>query len=69
MNDASEWRLALSKDIARICSQNPMVKAIGVGGSVSWGTADPYSDIDLLMFCTDFPSDHQRQVAKRGPSD
>lgn len=41
----------LAQDLTRRFSAFPEVEAIGVGGSLASGAADPSSDIDLYVFC------------------
>jgi hypothetical protein len=61
MNEASLWRYALAQQIAPYYCANPKVTAVSVGGSVSQGCADLYSDIDLAVFWTDPPTEKERR--------
>jgi len=66
MNEASLWRHTLAQQIAPYYSTNPKVTAVSVGGSVSKGCADHYSDIDLAVFWTDPPTEKERRdIIKR----
>ena len=50
MNAASQWRLTLGRRVATCYAVNPKVAAVIVGGSVSRGHADHYSDIEIGVF-------------------
>ncbi len=63
MTETSERGLALSKKIAQIYSECSQVKSIVAGGSVARGYADGYSDVDIFVFCDDFPSEKERASA------
>src|SRR5690349_7308634 len=63
MNAASQWRLALARRVAAHYSDNPKVAAVIVGGSVSRGHADRYSDIEIGAFWHQPPIDAERLAA------
>jgi hypothetical protein len=50
MNPASRWRLDLARQIATWYADRPGVQMIVLGGSVSHGTADEYSDLDIIVY-------------------
>ena len=64
MNQASKWRLEVARKIAAFYSENSKVRAVIVGGSVSRGWADRYSDLELGVYWSDSPSDAERKVAR-----
>jgi hypothetical protein len=51
MENASEWRVALARQIAPIYGANAQVKMVAIGGSAARGQADEYSDIDMMVYC------------------
>ncbi len=66
MNEASRWRHALAQQLAQHYSANPKVTAVSLGGSVSQGCADRFSDIDLTVFWTVPPTEKERiEIIKR----
>ena len=65
MSRVSQAGIALAKQIAAAYADNPMVRAILVGGSVSRGCADRYSDLEIGVFWDAPPSDDDRQEAVR----
>ena len=58
----TRW-LSLSKKIAQVYSECSQVKSIVIGGSVARGYADDYSDVDIFVFCDNFPSEKERVSA------
>lgn len=65
MNPASEWRLEKARGVAKAYASNPKVVAVFVGGSVSRGHADRYSDVEMGVVWRDGPTDEERQEAVR----
>ena len=67
-NDVSRAGLKLAREIARAYSGEPRVRAVMVGGSVSRGCADEYSDLEVGVFWAVPPSDVDRKdaVARMG---
>lgn len=61
MNPASLWRLELARRIAPFYARQPAVQVVEVGGSVSRGCADRYSDIEIGVFWAAPPTDEIRQ--------
>lgn len=53
---------SLAQELARRFSSFQEVEAIGVGGSLASGAADPTSDIDLYVFCHTVPPLSARQA-------
>lgn len=51
----------LSLDISEIYTLNPKVEAVLLGGSVSRDWQDAYSDIELLIFWKEAPTDEDRK--------
>src|SRR5262245_56324184 len=62
MNEASQWRLALARQLAPLYAANPHVAAVLVGGSTARGHADRFSDIELGIFWHEPPTDEERGV-------
>ncbi|WP_078597688.1 DUF4037 domain-containing protein [Evansella clarkii] len=50
----------LASNIAKIYGENPKVEAVLLGGSVSRGWYDNYSDIELFVFWKEAPTDEDR---------
>jgi predicted nucleotidyltransferase len=66
MNEACVWRHALAQQHAPHYRANPKVAALVVGGSVSLGCADRYSDLDLGVFWATPPTEEEcREVIER----
>ena len=63
MTEVSKGGLALAKAITPVYSQNPKVQAVMLGGSVSRGCADVYSDLDIAVFWVDPASVEERKAA------
>lgn len=53
----------LARTIAKVYKQNPKVEAVLLGGSVSRNWEDNYSDIELLIFWKESPSDEDRMAS------
>jgi predicted nucleotidyltransferase len=47
---------AVADRVAAVFAEHLEVVAIAVGGSVARGIADEYSDLDLYVYCREFPS-------------
>ena len=62
-NEMSLAGLKLAGTIARIYADNPKVRAVIAGGSVSRGYADKYSDVEIGVFWDSQPSDKERKDA------
>lgn len=65
MTKANKWRIELARKIAPVYANNPKVTAVIVGGSVSCGVADRYSDVEIGVFWSEPPSDEERRAAGR----
>ncbi len=59
----SKGGLALAAQIASVYNHNPSIKAVMVGGSVSRGYADRYSDLEIGVFWSDAPTEADRKSA------
>ena len=57
--------LRLAQETGRIYSDDPRVLAVMAGGSVSRGSADEYSDVEIGVFWDTPPSDADRRDAAR----
>ena len=60
--EVSKGGLALAQYIAPVYFDNPKVRVVMVGGSVSRGCADQYSDLDIGVFWAEPPSDEERKL-------
>ena len=60
MNEANVWRHALAQQIAPHYRTNPKVRVVALAGSVALGYADRFSDIYLLVFWAELPTDKER---------
>src|SRR5436190_9020012 len=58
----SKGGLALAQHIAPVYFDNPKVRVVMVGGSVSRGCADQYSDLEIGVFWAESPSDDERKL-------
>jgi len=63
MTEVSKGGLALAKAITPVYAQNPKVQAVMLGGSVSRGYADVYSDLDIAVFWVGPASVQERKAA------
>jgi hypothetical protein len=63
MNAASAWRLALARRVTSPYVENPKLAAMIVGGSVSRGHADRFSDLEIGGFWHEPPTDEERLAA------
>lgn len=63
MTRTSQGGIALAKHFASFYTDNANVKVILVGGSVSRGCADEYSDLEIGVFWSEKPSIATRQAA------
>lgn len=66
LNEASEWRLALARQISPAYSQNPKVRAVALTGAAARGWADRYSAVEMHAFWAELPSEAERQAAVQG---
>ena len=66
MNDASRWRIAVARRVEACYRQDSRVRAFMIGGSVSRGLADRYSDLEIGVFWTTTPSPEERQTFLTG---
>lgn len=62
MTEASRGGVSVAQNIATVYEVNPQVKVIIIGGSVSRGWADAYSDLEIGIFWNQPPSDAERHV-------
>ncbi len=63
MNELSKAGILLAKHVASAYSDNPKIQAIIVGGSVSRGIADPYSDLEIGIIWSQQPTSGERKKA------
>ncbi len=63
MNEISQAGILLAKQVACAYSDYPKIQAIIVGGSVSRGMADPYSDLEIGIFWLQQPTSVERKRA------
>jgi hypothetical protein len=62
MTEASKGGAVVAEHIASYYRENPHVKAVLIGGSVSRNWADVYSDLELGIFWDRPPSDRERRA-------
>jgi hypothetical protein len=60
--EVSKGGLALAQHIAPAYFDNPKVRVVMVGGSVSRGCADQYSDLEIGVFWAEPPYDEERKL-------
>lgn len=60
MNEASQWRVTLARQVAPFIAANSDVQAIMLAGSTSRGNADRYSDVEIGVFWSRPPTDEER---------
>ena len=60
LTDPNAWREALGRRIGAAYAGNPRVSVVLIGGSVSRGHADRFSDIELMVGWSESPSDAER---------
>lgn len=63
VSKVSKGGLALAAQIVSVYNDNPSIKAVMVGGSVSRGYADRYSDLEIGVFWSDAPTEAVRKSA------
>ena len=63
VSKVSSGGLALAEQIVSTYIDNPSIKAVMVGGSVSRGYADRYSDLEIGIFWSDAPTEADRKSA------
>ncbi len=57
MNEASQWRVDLSRTLAGFYSSHPRVEMVCLGGSSSKGIADDFSDLDIIVYWNEMDED------------
>jgi hypothetical protein len=63
MTDSSQWRLDISRQLARKYARNPNVAAYLVVGGLANGRADAYSDLDSVVLWHETPKQAERRAA------
>ena len=58
--------MKVGEQIAEYYAELPEVAGVVLGGSVARGIADPSSDLDLFVFCHDYPSERFRSEVVAG---
>ncbi|HEX6290770.1 MAG TPA: hypothetical protein VFZ66_16395 [Herpetosiphonaceae bacterium] len=66
MNDASTYILRLARHVAAPYIAHPHLQAIMVTGSAADGSADYQSDLDLIAYYAELPSEEDLAAACRG---
>ncbi len=64
-NAASQYLLALTKQNVQVYLTLPTVKAALIAGSVAEGKADQFSDIDLMIYYDELPSEQALTLARQ----
>lgn len=62
MREDSTWRINLARSIAPAYAAHPSVEAIFVFGSVAYGVADHFSDLELGIVWSESPSESDLEV-------
>lgn len=65
MDDASAYLLKLARRVAEPYRQLPQLRAFIVTGSVADDSADVYSDLDLIAYYDELPSDDELAAARQ----
>ena len=63
MNEASQWRIEVARCVVAAYAGTPTLEAAVAVGSLARGTADSFSDIDLILFWRAFPANDERWAA------
>lgn len=58
----SREAFAVGQRIAASFAGHERVTSIALGGSIARGIGDEFSDLDLYVYCTEFPSDEERRA-------
>ena len=66
MTPESGSGMKVGEQIAEYYAELPEVAGVVLGGSVARGIADPSSDLDLFVFCHDYPSERFRSEVVAG---
>jgi hypothetical protein len=66
VNEISKAGLVLAKQIALAYVDHSNVRVVIVGGSISRGCADHYSDLEIGVFWSNIPSPDERKAASEG---
>jgi hypothetical protein len=64
-SEASRSLLALARRITQVYAAHPKARAIILTGSAAEGVSDPYSDLDLILYYENLPTDEELQAAFR----
>ena len=62
---ASAHLLALAHKAARIYTANPKAQAMLVAGSTASGESDSYSDLDMMVYYGELPSEEELEAARK----
>ena len=66
MDEISQPHLQLALRIAQLLQLNPVVEAVGLGGSLAHTRPDSSSDVDVYVFTTgDFPVGHRQKLVEQ----
>ncbi|MCO5197929.1 MAG: hypothetical protein M9928_00180 [Anaerolineae bacterium] len=63
MNKATQWRFELAQRIASAYAAIPAAEVVMIAGSTGRGTADRYSDIEIDVYYSAWPTLTERQTA------
>lgn len=69
MTPISQARLEMARQNTAVFQQNPHIKAILVTGSVAKGLADGNSDIDIIMYYDQLPSEAEFEAYRQAAFD
>ncbi len=57
MNEASKWRIDLSRELSVHYASHPEVTMVCLGGSPTKGISDAYSDLDIVVYWNELDED------------
>ena len=64
-HDPNTWRIEMSRQLAQTYSAHDGVKMIVLGGSPTQGLADPFSDLDIIVYWDEMDTDWLKAVPLR----
>ena len=63
MDSENNWRISLARHVGSAYQESEKVSSVLIGGSVALGVDDKYSDLDLIVFWDQPPSESDREKA------
>lgn len=65
MTEASQYLIALAGGVAKVYTAHPMARAAMLSGSAAEGESDLYSDIDMMVYHEDLPSEEALEAGRQ----